>query len=597
MAAFSFSAAQTVVAGITRLLGNPQSSRSSTRSSEPNGRYRSSDTDLAVRLRFLAWPLLIVVGAFSTIMNILTLGSIFFILIVFKWVIPHRDVRLLIVLIAIVMIIYLLSGLVRLIRTRTLRRFADEVERFYEPAAIRAVSEAVHGGQVKETGTPLQDLAQIRSFTLEGGLVALFDVPWLVLFVGVMAYLNPLLAILTVSFTLLIAILTIVAQKLAKRTPDFDAQALTHLRTITLGDGGERALALTTRFEERWLETRQQGRHALRNGKWLPDVLLSLARTVGDVQGIAVLALAAYLTLENITNFGVIIVSRILAGRILRFTRALLSGWPHIVAARKAWPRLKGLSPVVTSGASCCLAERSSGDLVVDGLCGETPGQDQQPLSPVSFTLRPGEILGVMGPSGAGKSALANILAGRWRPASGNAWIAGVNRFELSDDEALGLIGYLPQQLRFFDGSFAENISRFSRDLDEELLLDAVKRTGLCEFGAKLESGWNTQMTSARRILPAGIRQRVGLARAIYGHPLLLILDDPTAWLDPEGERCLADILKTHKEQSRIAIICTNQQSFLMQSDLILLLGSNHAPVLDVPDRIFEKTLDAIPAG
>lgn len=541
---------------------------------------------------FAAAPFFAILVLLSTIMNLLMLLTVVSVLRAFRWAISYHDVNVFIGLLVIVLLGYVFYAVLQLARMRVLRRLADAFDRAYERAAFRAMAGATSAGRLSEADSPVRDLARIRTFFLDRALTGLLDLPWAAVFVGVLTFLHPLLGLFSTLCTLIVAALTIVARRLTGRLPDGNERAAPYLRAISLRDGNERAFGVTAHFEDRWIDARSEGRRARRGAQWLPDLLHAFANAGRRLNTVAILATAAYLTTRSANSFGIIVSCGILVRRISMPVDDVVRSWPDIQEARQAWPRLKQLRSASEPVAEWCSAVRPKGALVVEAVCGGPPGREAPTLLPVSFALQPGESLGVVGPSGVGKSTLANIMAGRWAATSGKMLLGDIDCFGLPPDVTARFIGFVPQKGRFFDGSIAENISRFAMDRDEQRLREAVRLARLQGFVSHLPAGLDTQMASNGQMLAAGIAQKLALARAAYREPSLLILDDPTAHLDRDGEAALLGILEVHRQRGGITVMVTKQPSFLLRCSWILVMRRKQMPTLRTKDD-FVKSDDA----
>jgi ATP-binding cassette subfamily C protein len=523
-------------------------------------------------------------------MNLLMLASVIFVVNVFREVIPKHDINRLLVLLAIVVLAYVLYALLRLGHARVLRRLADAIEQSYERAAFRAVAKAPSADRAGGQDTPVRDLGRIRVFILEGALAGLFDLPWTLVFAVLLGIFHVLLAVVCLTFTLATAALVAAADHLSGQVRESSQRPSPFLRAILTDGGAVRALGLTAQFEERWVRGRERNRHAHRSSQWLADLLRSLARAARMLNPIIVLALAVYLALRHLADFGVVIATGILVRRISEPLDTAARNWSNMIAARRAWARLKQYQEAADHNAiGRTAAPPATGTIVVERLSGEPPARNKAAFRPVSFELSPGERLGIVGPSGCGKTALANVVAGTWIRRSGKMLIGGLDRFQLSDQEAAQLIGYAPQHGRFFDGSIADNISSFAAPRDEGRLLNAVKRAGLEPFVAGMAAGLNTQIDSLRIDLPGGVRQRMVLARAVYRDPYMLVLDDPTSGLDQDGKRCLFEILRSHQERRGVALICTNELPLLLGCDRVLFLELGQDPKVRTREELLPQ--------
>jgi ABC-type protease/lipase transport system fused ATPase/permease subunit len=537
---------------------------------------------------FRARPFLLALILVSTVMNLLMLLTVVSVLKAFHWATQNHSVNVFAGLLVIVVLGYVFYAILQLARMRILRRFADAFDQAYERAAFRATAETT-SARFFEADSHVRDLGRIRGFILDRALSGLLDLPWAAVFVGVLTFLHPLLGLFSTLCTLLVAILTVLARRLAGRLPDGNERAEPYLRAISIRDGNERAFGVAAQFEDKWIDARSKGRRARRNAQWLPDLLQAFAGAGRRLNTVAILATAVYLTTRSANSFGIIVSCGILVRRISMPVDDVVRSWPDIKDARKAWPRLQRCLSAFGATSERRAAVRAAGPLVVEGVCGSPPGRDEPSLVPVSFVLQPGESLGVVGPSGAGKSMLANILAGRWRATSGKMLLGDLDCFGLPAETTANSIGFVPQRARFFEGTIGENICRFAANPDEQRLREVIRLARLREFIARLPFGLDTQLAFNGHVLPAGIVQKLALARAAYQKPSLLILDDPTAHLDRDGELALLNILKAHREEEGIVVLAASQSPLLLSCEWILVLRGKQPPLLRSNDDFLKS--------
>jgi ATP-binding cassette subfamily C exporter for protease/lipase len=281
---------------------------------------------------------------------------------------------------------------------------------------------------------------------------------------------------------------------------------------------------------------------------------------------------------------GLMIVASILGGRVLAPLGTLVTQWRSIAAAREAWQRLAGLLAAIPAPVHAMPLPTPRGRFSAENLVVAVPGTSEAVLKGVSFALAPGEALAVVGPSASGKTTLARTLAGLWPSAGGKARLDGADVFAWDKSELGPHVGYLPQGVELFEGSVAENIARFGSD--RSAVEEAARRVGLHEFILSLPEGYDTQVGLDGLSLSGGYRQRVGLARALYGDPVFVVLDEPDASLDEAGDRALAQTIAAAKARGTTFVVITHRRNVLRVCDKLLVLADGKVQALGPRDQV-----------
>ena len=330
---------------------------------------------------------------------------------------------------------------------------------------------------------------------------------------------------------------------------------------------------MVERFLTRWSElgrnylTQQQSAHDLAGGLGAAGRALRTALQSG------VLAIGAWLVIQQEATGGVMIASSILAGRALAPIDLAIAHWRGFVAARQSGRRLNDLLASMPSAANRLALPAPAQRLSVQALGVAAPGTARLLVQEVDFTLKAGQAVGVVGPSGSGKSTLARALVGVWPYARGAVRLDGASIDQWMPAALGSHVGYLPQDIELFDGTVAENIARFDRDATDAAVIAAAKAAGVHDLIVGLPVGYETQLGERGAALSAGQRQRIALARALYGEPFLIVLDEPNSNLDAEGEQALSSAILGVRARGGIVVIVAHRPSALAAVDHVLLLN------------------------
>jgi ATP-binding cassette subfamily C protein len=284
------------------------------------------------------------------------------------------------------------------------------------------------------------------------------------------------------------------------------------------------------------------------------------------------------------------IAASIIMGRALAPVELAVGHWKGFLAARSAYERITNLLDVVPDEGDRMRLPQPQGALAVEQVIAAAPGGKTPILRGVSFAIQPGEVLGVVGPSAAGKSTLARVLVGVWPILNGKVRVDGADLGHWNNEQLGPCIGYLPQDVELFSGTIAENICRFGQQ-DDDAVVAAARMAGVHDMVQGLPQGYNTQIGDGGQALSGGQRQRIGLARALYGDPVLVVLDEPNASLDAEGEAALVNAVQQLRSNRRTVIIITHKTNILAQVDKLLILAAGEVQGFGKRDEILPRLL------
>jgi ATP-binding cassette subfamily C protein len=426
-------------------------------------------------------------------------------------------------------------------------------------------------------------------------LLALFDAPWAPLFVAAIFVFHPWLGGLAIFGGLVIVGLSWLNQhgteaplkgaNLATLAADRQAENLKSDSELiqALGMSGA-AFARLKLGRDRALEaglaaSDLSGRYAV------------AIRTFRLFLQSAMLGLAAWLVLRQELSAGAMIAASILMGRALQPVEQAVGQWPVVTRARQARDRLSGLLAQTPPPPPRTELPRPKAVLDVQGLTVVPPGAATPVLRGLTFQLPPGQALGVIGPSGSGKSSLARALTAVWRPAAGRIRLDGATLDQYDPDTLGGYIGYLPQRVTLFDGTIADNIARLQSEADPAQIIAAAKAAAAHEMILRLPDGYDTQVASIGSRLSGGQVQRIGLARALYGDPVLLILDEPNSNLDNDGSHALNQAIRTAKAGGASVLIMAHRPAAIQECDMLLVLNEGAVAAFGPRDAVLRETV------
>lgn len=536
------------------------------------------------------------VAAMSGVVNILYLSGAFFMLEIYDRVLPSRSVPTLVGLAALIAILYAVQGILDLVRSRILVRIGASLDETLNERVYSAVLDLPLSSAHAGTGTqPLHDLDQVRSFLSSPGPIALFDLPWMPIYLGICFLLHSWIGITaSVGAAGLIA-LTLLTEALTRR----------HARLAAELGSARQSLAEASRRNAEVLRAMGFGPNLARMWGQLHGRYLTSQSKASDIGGgfgsvskilrlalqSAVLGVGAYLVIAGQATAGVIIAGAILTSRALAPVEVAIAHWKGFVSTRQSWRRLgKVLASLPTTETPLALPPPSR-SLKVENVSAAPPRVQRLVLQDVGFQLAKGDGLGIIGQSGSGKSSLARLLVGVWRPLRGKVRLDGA-ALEQWRPEALGRhIGYLPQDVELFSGTVAQNIARFDPDARAEAIIAAARAAGVHDMILGLPQGYETEIGESGAVLSAGQRQRVALARALYGDPFLVVLDEPNSNLDSDGEEALTRALRGVRQRNGIVVVVAHRPSALAALDTLLMLSGGRVAAIGPKEEVLAKVL------
>lgn len=544
----------------------------------------------------------VMVGLFSAIINLLMLTGPVYMLQVYDRVLSSGSVATLVGLFAIVIVLYGFLGLYDFLRARLLSRASlrldarvgDEAFRF----ALRAGS--IGGRSRVDPGAqPVRDLELVRGFMSSPAISGLFDLPWMPLFLGLVFLIHPWLGYLTLAGAGVVAVAALLNQFLAHKS----------IRQAMSMEGAERslvdqargdaetlnALGMHERLVTRWRAQHDAALAAGQVGSDRSEGFASFSKSFRLLLQSALLTMGAFLTLRQEITPGMIIATSIIAGRALAPVDQVIGQWRAIGRAREAHKRLREIFATLPADKPRIDLPAPKGDLRVSSLtklapAGPEMGADRpRILERVSFALSAGDGLGVVGNSAAGKSTLARLLVGAWMPDAGEVRLDGATLDQWTP-EALGRhIGYLPQTLQMLPGSVGQNIARFDPEAKDTDVIEAARIAGVHEMILGLPDGYATHMDQMTRPLSGGQIQRLGLARAIFGAPRLIVLDEPNSNLDADGDDALAQAIRTMRERGSVVVVMAHRPSAIAAVNKVLLLHQGRAAQFGDKDEVLRR--------
>jgi ATP-binding cassette subfamily C protein PrsD len=539
---------------------------------------------------------LVTVGVASALINILYLTSSFFMLQVYDRVIPSRSVPTLVALSLLALFLYLFQGAFELARSRMLTRISGIFdEQLGERVFKTAVKMPVKGNGATDGLALMRDFDQIRSFLASAGPPAFFDLPWLPFYIVICFLFHPLIGIIAIGGAAILMILTFLTnratQAVSKRVYEAGGRRSALLEAAHRNAEVVEAMGMADDLSRNWSGINERYRRSHQKNADIANGYGTISKIFRIALQSAVLATGAVLVIENQASAGIIIAASILTSRALAPVEQAIANWRGFVSAQQSWRRLRQILDALMDAPPPLQLAAPERSLVVDNLASGPPGRREIIISTVGFSVEAGDAIGVIGPSASGKSSLARALTGIWPTHRGSVRLDGATIEQWSDHDRGRHIGYLPQDIELFSGTVAENISRFRADPEARQIVEAAMAAGVHELILALPNGYSTEVGPSGSMLSAGQRQRIALARALFGNPFLVILDEPNSNLDADGEGALGRAIVSIRNRGGIAIIIAHRPSALAGVNFVLMMSEGRVSSFGPRDEILAKVL------
>ncbi|MFZ4502485.1 MAG: type I secretion system permease/ATPase [Methylococcaceae bacterium] len=529
---------------------------------------------------------------FSLFINLLMLFPSIYMMQVYDRVLGSSSTSTLLMLTLLAVVLFAMLGALEWVRSQILIRVSARFDVLLNERLYRVMfrQSLMSGG--KSSTQAIGDLLALRQFLTGNGLFAFFDAPWLPVYVGLLFLFHYTFGVVAVISAILLILLAIwnerathddldKANKVSIESSNITARNLRNAEIV-------HALGMLPNLMSRWKDKQQRLIMLQAQASEKAGLIAALSKTYRLTIQSLILGLGAWLAIEKQISPGLMIGGSILLGRALAPIDLMIGSWKQFLSARTAYERLNTLLAQFPPEAEHMPLPFPTGKIQAEQAVVAPPGAKTAVLKGLNFTIEAGSFVALIGASASGKSTLARAILGIWPAANGAIRLDGADVNQLERAAIGHHIGYLPQDVELFDGSIAENIARFG-EVDANKVVDAAQAAGVHDMILHLPQGYDTEIGSTGGVLSAGQRQRIGLARALYGNPVLIVLDEPNSNLDDQGEQALAQALAAFKQRGCTIIVITHRVGILSLVDRIMVLNEGSL-VLDGPrDEILAK--------
>lgn len=536
------------------------------------------------------------VAVASVFVNLLYLTSSLFMLQVYDRVIPSKSLSTLFVLSIFAAFLFVIQAVFDVLRARVLSRAASIFEKkLLHPVYNAVVRAPLRGNQQYDGMQTLRDLDQVRNFVGGAGPSAFFDLPWVPIYLAICFMFHWTIGVVTIIGAIVLLLLTFLTNRAtaapARGAAEFSAQRSAFLSTVVRNAEVTQAMGMSSSLFSIWNKKNAiYHRETLK----LTDVASGFgiaSKTFRVALQSMVLGVGAFLVIQGDATGGIMIASSILTSRALAPIDQVIANWRSFVAARQSWAKLCDQLAKSEKSAPILSLPRPSRSLVLTSLAGGPPNSARLTFAEVSLSLAAGDALGVIGPSASGKSSLARVITGVWPAFRGSIRLDGAAMDQWNSDDLGACIGYLPQDVGLFAGTVAANISRFEEKASSDEIIRAASLAGVHDLILRLPNGYDTEIGEGGASLSAGQRQRIGLARALYRDPFLIVLDEPNSNLDAAGEEALSEAIGTVTSRGGIVIVIAHRPSALAQVNLVMMMADGRVQEFGTKEDVFGRVL------
>lgn len=539
------------------------------------------------------------VGVFSMFINILMLTGPLFMLQIYDRVLTSRSIPTLLAFTVLVVALYMFLGFLEFIRQRVLVRIGHRFDEQAGPSAFETYIEMpLMTGPRGDVVQPIRDIDQVRQFFSGPAVTALFDMPWMPVYITVIFLFHPILGFVALGGAVVLFIIALVTD-FATRNSLKEANALTG-RRATFAEAGRRnaevirGMGMRAAVSRVWSEVNQRYVDAYAAASDRAGGFSVLTKVFRLFLQSLILAVGAWLAILEEISPGTMIAGSIIMTRALQPVEQAVTNWRNLLQSRQAYIRLKKTLGLARDDDKLQL-EPPHQRLTVENVTIVPPGSQTPTLAGAGFEIKAGGAIGVIGPSGSGKSTLARAMVGVWPVVRGSIRLDGAPLEQWIPEELGRHVGYLPQDVELFDGTVAQNISRFDVDQTPDAVIKASRLAGLHDLVLRLPDGYDTQVGEGAAVLSAGQRQRLALARALYGDPFLVVLDEPNSNLDGDGEAALTHAIRAVKERGGIVVIVAHRAGAVVAVDSLVVIEDGRQSAIGSRDEILAKIMKQRP--
>lgn len=532
------------------------------------------------------------IGVFSAVINGLMLMPAIYMLQLYDSVLTSRNEMTLLMLTLIVIGAYIFLGALEYVRSFVLIRVGAKLDlKLNKRVYTAAFEQSLKHGE-SNAGQALKDLTNIRQFMTGNALFAFFDAPWFPIYIFVIFMFHPWLGVFALVGTAVLIVLAYINEKISRKPLD-EANTMAVVSTNMASNNLRNAevieaMGMLPNLQARWNKLHSRFLNLQAEASEKAGIVTAISKSATVALQSLMLGLGALLVLENQISPGMMIAASILMGRAIAPVQLLINVWKQFGGARSAYDRLTKLLEQHPARESGMTLPKPTGAVSVENVTAAPPGSRVPVIKGLNLSLTAGEVLGIVGPSGSGKSTLARLLVGVWPAAAGKVRLDGADVYLWNKEELGPHIGYLPQDIELFSGTVSENIARFG-EVDAGKVILAAQRAGVHQMILNMPEGYDTKLGDGGAGLSGGQKQRLGLARAMYDDPALIVLDEPNSNLDDVGEQALLNALIDLRKRRKTIVLITHRSSVISVTNKLLVLQEGVARLFGPTEQVLAE--------
>lgn len=546
-------------------------------------------SDLEEALKLCKGAFLSAAG-FSLLINFLMIIPSIYMLQVYDRVVATGNKSTLLMLTLIVIVLFITMATLEWVRSQILVKVSTRLEMLLNQRLFQiAFKQSLYSNGQRATTQPLDDLTGLRQFLTGNGLFAFFDAPWMPVYLALLFLFHPWYGWFSIFTAILLCIVAVATEKATTKMIS-EANNVSMATRAALAKNLRNAeiiesMGMLGKIRQRWMvgAVKVLDLQAIASSR--AGLLTALSKVIRLSSQSLILGLGAYLVIEREISGGLMIAGSILMGRAMAPIDLIIGTWKGFISARDQYKRLNEILLQIPADKEHMKLPDPEGRIQLENAVVVPPGSKVPVIKGINIAIEKGDIVGVIGPSGAGKSTLARAILGIWPTANGAIRLDGAEIFNWDREHLGNFIGYLPQDIELFEGTISENIARFG-DIDPEKVVAAAKMADVHELILRFPEGYDTVIGATGGNLSGGQRQRIGLARALYGNPVLVVLDEPNSNLDEQGEAALEKALLQLKQKQTTVIIITHRNNVLSKVDKLLILNDGLLAVYGPKDQV-----------
>ena len=531
----------------------------------------------------------VAIGVYSFFLNILMLSSTIYMLAVYDIVMPSKSLDTLLVVTLVILIFFVGMALLEYVRSRIMIHVSNKLDAALNKRIFDATFDLAAKNPGKANSAPMRDFNTIKQFLTGPAVFAFFDAPWFPIYLAIMFIFDPIYGFYGLGATIIIIILTVMNEKATKKglehSNNMYQKSVEHFSNTVKNVEVVEAMGMRRALFKKWMEKHFEFIETHTEASGIASMYTNASKTFRMMASSLMYGVGALLAINGHISPGMIIAGAVLLGRALAPISQLVATWKSFANARVAYHKLNELLLEFDAHTERLTLPDPEGKIEFENVVVVPPLAQKPVLKGISFTINPGESVGIIGPSAAGKSTIAKTSVGVWRPVNGTVRIDGAAIDQYNMDELGQHIGYLPQDIELFEGTIAENISRF-RSEDPQKIIEAAKLSGTHDLILQLPNGYETRVGPGGASLSGGQKQRIGLARAVYGMPKIVVLDEPNSNLDDAGEYALMMAMRILKQKGSTLVFITHRKNLLALADKIAVVKDGMLSLYGPKDEV-----------